>query len=82
MIVVEVLSRSSARTDVGAKLADYFAVPTICHYIILEPARRVAIHHRRDSEAGDIHTRILHDGLLTLDPPGLAIEVDALFGAR
>ena len=37
VIVVEVLSPSTASTDTGAKLADYFLVPSIAHYLIVMP---------------------------------------------
>ncbi|MBX9697839.1 MAG: Uma2 family endonuclease, partial [Acetobacteraceae bacterium] len=47
LVVVEVTSPSNSRVDLTTKLADYFRVPTIRHYLILHLARRVVIHHRR-----------------------------------
>ena len=44
------------------------------HYLIVDTRRRVVIHHRRDEE-GRIGVRIFRHGPLTLDPPGLAIEI-------
>ena len=76
VIVVEVLSPSTRHTDTGAKLAGYFTVPSIRHYLIVDPARRVAIHHRRDG--AEIATRILGQGPLRLDPPGLDLLVEDL----
>lgn len=80
MIVVEVISPSSRRVDVGAKLAGYMSVPSVRHYVVVDPARRTVIHHARGS--GDvIETRILTTGLLALDPPGIVVPVEDLFRA-
>jgi hypothetical protein len=43
-----------------------------------QPEGRYELHHRRNDD-GRIETRIAHDGPLTLDPPGLAIEVGDIF---
>ena len=37
IIVVEVLSPSTSARDVGAKLADYFRLPSVRHYLIVRP---------------------------------------------
>jgi Uma2 family endonuclease len=76
LIVVEVLSPSTGSLDTTAKLAGYFRVPSIRHYLILNAAERVLIHHARDA-SGTITTRILGDGPLRLDPPGIVL--DSLF---
>ena len=47
VIVVEVLSPSTAADDHGLKLDGYFSLPSVEHYMILDPDRRVLIHHRR-----------------------------------
>ena len=78
MIVVEVLSEGTAERDQGVKLAGYFSTPTIAHYLILEPEGRTVTHHWR-GEGGAIETRVLTDGPLRLDPPGLAFFVEGLF---
>ena len=62
----------------GLKLADYFRIPSLRHYLIVDTDSQVVIHHRRDEE-GRIEVRIVHDGPLTLDPPGLAIDVRDIF---
>jgi Uma2 family endonuclease len=80
MIVVEVVSPSSRGVDTGAKLAGYFKLPSVRHYLVVNTESRVVIHHRRDEE-GAIGVRVLHDGLLTLDPPGLEIEIRDIFSS-
>jgi Uma2 family endonuclease len=78
VIVVEVLSPSTAAVDHGRKLSGYFSLPSVQHYLILDPERRVVIHHKRGS--GDaIETRVLTDGAARLDPPGFEVAVEALF---
>jgi Uma2 family endonuclease len=78
VVVVEVLSPSTAAIDHGRKLSGYFSIPSVHHYLILDPERRVAIHHKRG--AGDaIETRVLTGGVARLDPPGFEVAVEALF---
>lgn len=77
MIVVEVTSPSTQALDAGSKLADYFRLPSLRHYLIVRTKSRVAILHSRD-DAGTITTRIIRDGPITLDPPG--ITVNGVFG--
>jgi Uma2 family endonuclease len=78
IIVVEVVSPSSRGIDRGAKLASYFSVPSVRHYLIIDTDKRVVIHHQRD-EDGRIGVRIVRDGEMTFDPPGLTIAVEDIF---
>jgi Uma2 family endonuclease len=78
MIVVEVLSPTTAARDHGVKLEGYFSLPSVMHYLILDADARKAIHHKRG--LGDIiETRILSEGALRLDPPGLEVPVADMF---
>jgi Uma2 family endonuclease len=72
VIVVEVLSRSTRGRDTGAKLVDYFRLPSLHHYLIVRAEDRVIIHHARSPD-GSILTRIRHDGPIQLDPPGITL---------
>ncbi len=78
VVVVEVVSPSSRGVDRGVKLAGYFSLPSVRHYLIVDTDRRVVIHHRRDGD-GRIEVGIVRDGALELDPPGLEIDVPAVF---
>jgi Uma2 family endonuclease len=80
VIVVEVVSPSSRGIDTGAKLAGYFKLPSVRHYLVVNTETRVVIHHHRDA-AGAIGVRILHEGVLSLDPPGVEIGIGALFAS-
>jgi Uma2 family endonuclease len=78
-IVVEVLSPPTARRDLSVKLAGYFRVPSVHHYLPVDTETRSVVHHRR--AAGDaLETRVLREsGPLRLDPPGLVLEIADFF---
>jgi Uma2 family endonuclease len=77
-IVVEVPSPSTGHVDTGQKLAGYFRVPSVMHYLIVDPRKAMVIHHRR--RADDLmETRIASAGILDLHPPGLRIPVAEFF---
>ena len=79
IIVVEVLSPSTAQIDTTTKLQGYFEVPSVQHYLIVDPDGRTITHHKRAK--GDVlETRIVSEAALTLTPPGLTIDVKAVFG--
>ena len=78
-LVVEVLSPSTAAFDHGAKLEGYFSLRSLAHCLLIDPDRRVLIHHSRGRE-GVIETRILHEGAVRLDPPGIVFDMGELFG--
>ena len=75
-------SRSSRRpvgpSTSGAKLDDYFRLPSVRHYLIVEMKNRTVIHHERKSD-GRIETGIVRSGTLVMDPPGIAVEVEGFF---
>jgi Uma2 family endonuclease len=78
IIVVEVLSPSTAAIDHGRKLSGYFSIPSVQHYLILDPERRVVVHHKRGGDEA-IETRVLTDSCARLDPLGFEVAVEALF---
>ncbi|MBY6241128.1 Uma2 family endonuclease [Methylosinus sp. Sm6] len=80
MIVVEVLSPSTGRNDALGKLEGYFLIPSVVHYLIIDPDKPLVIHHRR-GEGRDILTRVHHEGEIALDPPGLTLPMSSLYGA-
>ena len=79
VIVVEVLSPSTRAHDAGAKLADYFRLPSVRHYLLVRTERPTLIHHRR-GEGDLIETRIVTEGRLRLDPPGIELDLDRIYG--
>jgi Uma2 family endonuclease len=79
LIVVEIISPSSAKADSTVKLIEYFSAASIQHYLVIDPIKKCVVHHQR-AEAGVIHTRIHSAGELLLQPPGLTIPVTQFFG--
>jgi hypothetical protein len=79
LIVVEILSPSTATDDRAGRLDGCFRIPSRRHDLILKTSNRTAIHHARDA-SGRITTRVLQaPDALTLDPPGLVLPVASLF---
>lgn len=80
VIIVEVLSASSRRIDTTLKLEAYFRLPSVMHYLIVDPTQPSIIHHARGS--GDtILTRIVTSGSIALDPPGLELALADIYGS-
>lgn len=79
VVVIEVLSPGTQSIDLGDKLADYFRVPSIQHYLVVRARRREVIHHRR--AGAEIVTRVINLGSIELDPPGIAIELADIYTA-
>jgi Uma2 family endonuclease len=80
VIVVEVLSPSTRHIDASAKLAGYFRLASVQHYLIVDPDNPLVVHHAR-GEDGAIATRIINEGGLRLDPPGIELTVGDFFPA-
>ena len=79
VIVVEVLSPSSIKRDLADKLAGYFQVASIQHYLVLDPNEKEIIWHQR-SKAGGLETPVsLKAGVLRLEPMGIEIKVEDVF---
>jgi Uma2 family endonuclease len=79
LIVVEIISPTSVHSDTSAKLVGYFKLASVQHYLVIDPDARTVTHHTRTAD-GRISAQTLAAGTLRLDPPGLTLEVAALFG--
>lgn len=75
VIVVEVLSPSTGKIDKTVKRADYFRVPAVMHYVIVDLMDRRVLHDRRLPN-GDIGPAVV-TGELVFDPPGITIAVES-----
>ncbi len=78
VIVVEGLPAPAATQDMGYKRRGYFGLPSVQHYLIADPERRLVLHYAR----GDGHEqlpRIISEGALTLEPPGIEVKVSEFF---
>jgi Uma2 family endonuclease len=79
VIVVEVISPSSEHSDTSAKLIGYFKLPSVRHYLVIDPQTRAITHHAR-ADDGALSARTLSSGTLQLDPPGLEVDAADLLG--
>jgi Uma2 family endonuclease len=75
VIIVEVLSPTTAHTDTSAKLIGYFKLPSVAHYLIVDPEARTVTHYARSATPN-----LMSGGRLRLDPPGLDLKVEDLLG--
>lgn len=75
IVIVEVLSPTTAHSDTSAKLIGYFKVPSVAHYLIIDPVARTVTHYTRGATPN-----LLSNGPLRLDPPGLDLTVEDLLG--
>ena len=78
VIIVEVLSRTTRRVDVSLKLAGYFRLPSVAYYLIVDPTQPLIVHHSRGTR-DTILTRILREGVIALDPPGLELALRDIY---
>lgn len=79
VIVVEVLSPSSRHRDLKIKAEGYARVPSIEHYLVVDPETRQVLPHRRDGSTLRPAETAIGSGVLRLDPPGLAVDINAVF---
>jgi Uma2 family endonuclease len=81
IILVEVVSQSTRRVDASLKLAGYFRLSSVAHYLIVDPTQPVILHHSRGT--GDtIVTRIVTEGRIALDPPGLELALSDIYNVE
>jgi len=79
VIVVEIRSPTTERMGKSAKLIGYFRLPSVCHYLFIDPDAHTVLHHSRAAD-GTIASRKLMAGMFRLDPPGLELGCADLFG--
>jgi Uma2 family endonuclease len=80
VIVVEVLSPSTRQFEVSIKLAGYFRLASVTHYLIVDPTQPLVLHHSR-GVGEEIVTRIVSEGAIALDPPGLELALDDIYSS-
>ena len=81
LVVVEVVSPSSGRRGRIRKREDCFSLPSVEHYLVIDPDERTLCHFDRASWRGD--GRLLGEGdTAALTPPGLHLPVRRCFQLR
>ena len=77
-IVVEVLSPSTGPIDTSTKLANYFTIPSVAHYLIVNTVTQSVSHYSR-GQVGRPSMVTVSEGELVLEPPGLSLKVNQFF---
>ena len=78
MIVVEVLSPSTASRDMGVKLAAYQRISSLDHYLIVHPVERFVLIHSAGPERDWSIVRAVREDF-ALDPPGVTVSFETIF---
>ena len=81
IIVVEVVSPTSGRRDRVRKRHDYFSLPSVEHYLVVEPGDRTVLHFDRANWQGDGRPLAEAD-MIDFTPPGLRLPVRRCFNFR
>jgi len=80
-IVIEVTSPSNSRIEMSRKRARYMEAFSVKHVVLVILKDRMVLHDERGPASDKILTTIHRDGLLTLDPPGVTLDLEAVFEA-
>ncbi len=78
VIVAEVASPSTRLADVNDKVEFYGGIASIRHYLVIEQDRRRVVYHGR-GPSGGLEPRILRNGEIVLDPPGIRLALGDLY---
>jgi Uma2 family endonuclease len=81
VLVVEVLSPSSRAKDLREKSVGYGRVPTIAHYLAVDPEGGWVHHFKRQGKVLSAGMMPLTEGEVRLDPPGITLWVAVLLPA-
>ena len=78
VVIIEVLSPTTERLDRGRKKTEYFAIPSLRQYAIVEQDERLVDLYTR-SEAGWINEIVTGDAVLKLSSIGVELSLDAIY---
>jgi Uma2 family endonuclease len=78
---VEVASPSTRNFDDTVKRPAYFSLPTVHHYVLVDPEGPPVVHYGRQVD-GAVLRSLGHDGVLSLSPPGIEVPVAELLVAE
>jgi Uma2 family endonuclease len=74
LILVEVASPSTRKFDETAKRDGYFSLPSVHHYLIVDPQEPPVVRYSRQAD-GTFLRSVVREGALTLSPPGVELTV-------
>lgn len=76
---MELLRQPTRSRDRGEKFAYYRTIPSLRHYVLVEPDRREVDHYARQSEDAWLLTTLHGNAVLNLDPPGVELTLDEIY---
>lgn len=77
-IVVEVLSPSTGPVDTGTKLVNYFKLPSVAHYLVVDTKAKSVLHYFRGAE-GTPELKLVERGAIDFGHAGLAVDLAEVF---
>ena len=66
VVIIEVISESTRRTDEHEKRAAYLSIDTLCVYVLIESSSAAAVVYRRTAEGFDRETYVAADAVVPL----------------
>lgn len=81
-IIVEIDGPGKSRVSALSKMHQYFAHTNAAHFLALDLLGRTLTHiRRREGDPAFEIAGVHRGGVLALDPPGLSLDLDAVFAA-
>jgi Uma2 family endonuclease len=77
VILVEVASPSTREMDDTVKLADYFSLASVHHYLIVDREGPPVVYYHRQTDGTPLRS-LVHEGIVALSPPGIELTVAEL----
>jgi Uma2 family endonuclease len=77
-IVVEVLSPSTGPVDTNVKLVNYFKLPSVSHYLVVNITKKVVLHYFRGAD-GKPELKVVESGSIAFGQQGLTLSLAAVF---
>ena len=79
VVIVEVLSESTRRLDVGEKRDAYFTIPSLTHYILLEQDDAIAVMYERNGERFERHEFTSLEDVIPISSLGISLPLRDLY---
>ena len=76
--IVEVIRADGRAEHWVPRLLAYIQLPSVRHVVGVHAAARMALHLRR-TDPGAVTAHILRGGVIALDPPGVALDLDRVW---
>jgi len=78
VLIVEVLSPSSERDDIGRKWQGYCLIPSLKHYLVVAQELPFVTLHTRTGPSS-FEERFYEDGIIELGDPGISLSLDEIY---